>query len=70
MPPVHFRPKATRSAIDDDTGDASLARCGRYVERNPVRAKETDLAWEWPFSSAGFYGLGKADGLTDPDVRV
>ena len=49
--------------------DASLARCGRYIERNPVRAKLAELAWLWPFSSAGFYALGRGDELTDTDAR-
>ncbi len=41
-----------------------LLACGRYVERNPVRAKIVKYAWEWSYSSARFYAFGKEDGLT------
>ncbi|MEI8349622.1 MAG: transposase [Candidatus Omnitrophota bacterium] len=41
-----------------------LAACGRYVERNPVQANLTIRAWEYPYSSAAYYVLGKDDGLT------
>ena len=43
--------------------------CGRYIERNPVRLNLAERAWNGPFGSAGFHVLGKADGLTDVDVR-
>ena len=33
------------------SADESLVRCGRYIERNAVRAKMVGLAWEWPDSS-------------------
>lgn len=52
--------------------DLSLTRCGRYIERNPVRAGLAAAAWDWRFSSAGFYALGRADmvtGLTDLDPQ-
>ena len=42
-----------------------LARCGRYIERNPVRAGIVTDAWEHPWSSANAYVRGRADGLTD-----
>jgi len=42
-----------------------LVRCGRYIERNPVRACLAGKAWEYGWSSASFYVNGKEDGLTD-----
>jgi len=44
-----------------------LARCGRYIERNPVRAKLVKAAEDYAWSSAGTYVTGKADGVTTPD---
>jgi len=44
-----------------------LVRCGRYIERNPVRAGLVDAAQDYPWSSARFYVTGKADGLTTAD---
>ena len=38
--------------------------CGRYVERNPVRAGLVAEACEYKYSSAQFYCIGKNDGLT------
>jgi len=42
-----------------------LGRCGRYIERNPVRAGLAAKAWQYKWSSAGFYVNGKDDKLTD-----
>lgn len=47
-----------------------LARCGRYIERNPVRAGIAANAWEYPWSSAGFYVAGGADGITDANTYL
>lgn len=41
-----------------------LKACGRYIERNPVRANIIQNAWEYQFSSARFYCLGFNDGVT------
>jgi putative transposase len=49
------------------SADQSLTRCGRYIERNPVRARMVGLAWEWPWSSARWYVRGEADGVNDLD---
>lgn len=49
--------------------DMCLTRCGRYIERNPVRASQAKFAWDRPHASAGFYVLGRADDLTDMDVQ-
>ena len=44
-----------------------LLACGRYIERNPVRANIVTQAHEYPYSSAGFYYFGKQDGITVED---
>ena len=44
-----------------------LLACGRYIERNPVRAKIVDHAEDYEYSSAKFYVYGKEDGLTKVD---
>jgi putative transposase len=44
-----------------------LIACGRYIERNPVRANIVPTAHEYPFSSAAFYCEGAQDGITDED---
>jgi len=44
-----------------------LLACGRYIERNPVRAKMAQDADDYPYSSARFYCLGEGDGLTIED---
>lgn len=38
-------------------------QCGRYIERNPVKAKMVSQAWEYPYSSAPFYTQGRKDDL-------
>ena len=44
-----------------------LIACARYIERNPVRAKITTKAEEYPYSSAHFYCHHKTDGITTED---
>jgi len=39
--------------------------CGRYIERNPVKANIVTNAWEYPYSSAAFYCCDKKDNLTN-----
>lgn len=41
-----------------------LLACGRYIERNPVRANMVSQAQDYLFSSARFYCLGEQDGIT------
>lgn len=41
-----------------------LIACGRYIERNPVRAQIVNKAQDYPYSSAQYYCLGKIDNLT------
>ena len=47
-----------------------LVRCGRYIERNPVRAGITLQAWQYKWSSAAFYVKSIGDEVTDLDVYV
>jgi len=44
---------------------AYLVSCGRYVERNPVRAGLTAVAWDFRWSSAAAYVRKVRDGVTD-----
>lgn len=43
--------------------EAHLLECGRYIERNPVRAEMVKEASEYPWSSYRYYGLRKANDL-------
>jgi len=52
-----------RSAVVER--DNYLLECGRYIERNPLRAGIVKDPREYPWSSYGVYGYGKGDGLTD-----
>lgn len=45
-----------------------LLDCGRYIERNPVRAKMVGDSKDWPYSSYGFYAYGKKDALVTESV--
>ena len=51
--------------------DLYLKNCGRYVERNPVRARMSKEACEYAYSSARFYCLGQEDGISkvSPDFE-
>ncbi|MBI3291694.1 MAG: transposase [Elusimicrobia bacterium] len=42
-------------------------QCGRYIERNPVKAKLVEEAAEYPYSSAKFYVTGTKDPLLTPN---
>lgn len=44
--------------------DRYLFACGRYIERNPVRANLTHTAEEYAFSSARYYLKGERDNVT------
>jgi putative transposase len=44
--------------------ESYLLSCGRYIERNPVRAGIVPVAFNYPFSSARYYCLGEEDGVT------
>lgn len=41
-----------------------LFACGRYIERNPVKALIVAQAEDYFYSSARFYCLGESDGIT------
>jgi len=45
--------------------DSYLLECGRYVERNPLRAGMVKDLKEYPWSSYRVYAYRKADGVTD-----
>lgn len=47
-----------------------LIACGRYIERNPVKAGMVNQAYAYPYSSAVVYCLGKADGITVEDPTI
>ena len=49
--------------IEEDT---YLLECGRYIERNPVRALLTEHPDDYPWSSYAVHARGIADGLTTP----
>jgi len=44
-----------------------LIACGRYIERNPVRAHIVEAPFIYPYSSAQFYCLGIPDGIVVED---
>ena len=44
-----------------------LLKCGRYIERNAMRAGLVELPWDYEWSSCKAYVLGLDDGLTDED---
>ena len=41
--------------------EAYLFDCGRYIERNPVRAKLVKDTKDWPYTSFSFYAYGVND---------
>jgi putative transposase len=47
-----------------------LGSCGRYIERNPVRAGIAEKAEEFPWSSARFYVSNRPDSLTDHNKHL
>lgn len=42
-------------------------QCGRYIERNPVKAELVPEAADYPYSSARFYVRGEKDHLVTPN---
>ena len=47
--------------------ESYLLECGRYIERNPVRAKLVQDAKDYPHSSYHYYAYGKEDVPIDED---
>ena len=45
-----------------------LLECGRYIERNPVRAKMVERPGEWKYSSYGVYASGEKDEMVTRSV--
>ncbi len=45
--------------------ESYLLECGRYIERNPLRAKIVSNPSEYPYSSFSFYGMGTPDKLIE-----
>ena len=43
-------------------------QCGRYIERNPVRAELAPEASAYAYSSARYYVLGEKDSLVTPNL--
>lgn len=43
-------------------------QCGRYIERNPVKAKMILAAEDYLYSSAAYYVTGQTDGLITPNL--
>ena len=43
-------------------------QCGRYIERNPVKAGRVKKAEEYPYSSAGYYVKGRRDPLVTENL--
>ncbi|MBI2095121.1 MAG: hypothetical protein HYT89_03020 [Candidatus Omnitrophica bacterium] len=46
--------------------DAYLLECGRYIERNPVRANLSDHPAHYDHSSYSFYALGQENDILTP----
>lgn len=59
-----FRKRFISIPIDKDS---YLLECGRYIERNPVRAKLIEDPKDFAYSSYLFYALGDEDLLITPN---
>jgi putative transposase len=44
-----------------------LYECGRYIERNPMRAGMVKYPWDYKWSSCSVYVKGEDDGITTVD---
>lgn len=42
-----------------------LLACGRYIERNPLRAGIAESPGQYPWSSFAVHAEGRPDGITD-----
>ena len=47
--------------------ESYLLECGRYIERNPVRAGLVNASEDYPWSSYRFYSHGSEDSLVTKD---
>jgi putative transposase len=59
-----FQGRFKSTAIE---ADEYLLRCGRYIERNPLRAGMVVQPWDYAWSSCRAYALGMADSLLAPN---
>ncbi|MFC1623926.1 transposase [Candidatus Omnitrophota bacterium] len=48
--------------------DEYLLECGRYIERNPVRAGITKDPYEYKWSSCSYYTHGRTNGIITEDL--
>lgn len=49
--------------------DSYYLQCGRYIERNPVKAKMVKTPWDYEYSSARYYAEGVSDELVSPNLH-
>ena len=47
--------------------ESYMLQCGRYIERNPLRAGIVSTLEDYPWSSYRYYGFGQEDTLIDED---
>lgn len=47
--------------------ESYLLECGRYIERNPIRAGIVQDLKDYPWSSYRYYAFGESDDLVDED---
>jgi putative transposase len=47
--------------------DSYLLECGRYIERNPVRARLVEDPRNFDYSSYAFYALGRGERIITPN---
>jgi putative transposase len=50
------------------SAESYYLQCGRYIERNPIEVGVVNEPWDYQWSSAGFYALGRADVLITPNL--
>ena len=48
--------------------DAYLLDCGRYIERNPLRAKVVERLENYQYTSYRFYALGEANSILTENI--
>ncbi|MEK7849388.1 MAG: hypothetical protein AAB213_00995, partial [Candidatus Omnitrophota bacterium] len=59
-----FQGRFKSQAVDKEL---YMLTCGRYIERNPVKAGLIKSAQQYQYSSAAYYCLGRSDSLTSED---
>ena len=59
-----FRKRYLSIPVDKDS---YLMECGRYIERNPVRAKLVEDPIDYGYSSYAFYSIGQENSLITPN---